>query len=88
MTSKQKLGNLAHQINQAEAGIDKVIVCPYCKEHLDFNPPSALAETWTPPTCCETFALAVIAILQRKEQSEFRDMANRIRDNAASAVNN
>lgn len=64
-------------------GLTKVIHCPYCETDLDFSPPGPLSEEgWIPPTCCADFALAVIAILQRKEQAEFKDLADRIRSNA------
>jgi len=82
MTAKQKLGALQHSINQAEMGLTKIVHCPYCETDLDFAPPSVLAEDWQPPTCCETFALAVIGILQRKELTEAKDLASRIRSNA------
>lgn len=78
MTAKQKLGALQHSINQAEMGLTRFIKCPYCDAVLDFTPPSELADDWQPPTCCAVFALAVIAILQRKEQAEFKDLADRI----------
>ena len=82
MTAKQKLGALQHSINQAEMGIAKVIHCPYCHSDLDFSPPSALDDSWQPPICCETFALASIEILKRKELTEAKDLASRIRSNA------
>lgn len=81
MTAKQKLGALHHSINQAEMGLTKVVHCPYCKTDLDFTPPSRFDTDWKPPTCCETFALAVIAIVQRKEQQEAADLAQRIQRN-------
>ncbi len=82
MTAKQKLGNLQHQINQAEMGLTTLIVCPYCKEQLDFSGPGALDTDWKPPSCCADFALATIAILQRKEQAEMKELADRIHSNA------
>lgn len=82
MTSKQKFRKLQDQIDRAERGGSKQICCPYCGTMLDFSGPSALDSGWQPPTCCETFALAVIAILQRKEQNEAKDLAARIRSNA------
>lgn len=81
MTANQKLGALRHAINRAEMGQTKIIHCPYCDTDLDFSPPSALDEAdWQPPKCCADFGLAVIAILQRKEMQEMKDLADRIRD--------
>ena len=82
MTAKQKLGALQHSINQAEMGLTKIVHCPYCQSDLDFLSPSALDDDWQPPTCCETFALASIEILKRKELTEAKDLASRIRSNA------
>lgn len=81
VTAKQKLGALQHSINLAEMGKTKVVHCPYCQADLDFTPPSELDDSWQPPTCCPEFALACIAIIQRKEQTEARDMALRIARN-------
>ena len=81
MTANQKLGALHHAINQAEMGLTKIVHCPYCGTDLDFTPPSVLAEDWQPPTCCAEFALAAIAILQRKEMIEAKDLAERIQNN-------
>lgn len=97
MTAKQKLGALEHAINQAEMGLTKIVHCPYCGTDLDFSPPAMVklasdevlvddpANHWQPPTCCETFALAAIAILKRKEQTELKDLASRIRRNAGGS---
>ncbi len=97
MTSKQKFGALQHSINQAEMGLSKIVHCPYCNTDLDFTEPDGgLGEkykegtvfatkdgdTIVAPTCCESFALASIAILQRKELTEAKDLASRIRSNA------
>ncbi len=82
MTGKQKLGALAHAINQAEMGLTKIVHCPYCETDLDFTPPSALDDNWQPPSCCADFALGAIAIMQRKEQAEMKDLADRIHANA------
>ena len=82
MTAKQKLGALQHSINQAEMGLTLIVHCPYCRTDLDFSPPSVLSsEDWQPPTCCADFALATIAILQRKEQNELKDIAERVQAN-------
>ena len=81
MTPKQKLGALKNAIDRAEMGFTKIVHCPYCGTDLDFSPPTVQVD-WKPPTCCADFALAAIAILQRKEQSEFKDLADRIRKNA------
>lgn len=80
MTAQQKLGALQHAINRAEMGLTKVVPCPYCGVELDFTPPSVLADDWQPPTCCAEFALAAIAIMQRKEMNEAKDLIDRIHD--------
>ncbi len=76
MTSKQKLGAIQHSLNQAEMGINKIVHCPYCNSDMDFGGDAP------PKVCCETFALAAIAITQRKELTEAKDLASRIRSNA------
>jgi hypothetical protein len=81
MTARQKLRSLVRSVNRAEMGLTKIIHCPYCEMDLDFTPPSVLSEDWQPPTCCAEFALAIIAILQRVEQAEMKDLADRIKDN-------
>lgn len=81
MTADQKLQALGAGIAAAELGSTKVIHCPYCNTDLDFSPPSVLAEDWQPPTCCADFGLATIAILQRKEQHELKDLHDRIGNN-------
>jgi hypothetical protein len=86
VTAKQKLGALQHSINQAEMGLTKIVHCPYCQADLDFTPPSTLDDDWKPPTCCAEFALAVIAILQRKEQQELKDLADRIGENVGGTA--
>lgn len=86
MTADDKLRTLAAAIQAAELGISKAIHCPYCDTVLDFSPPSVLDEDWGPPTCCADFALAVIAILQRKEQNELKDLADRIGENVGGAA--
>ncbi len=79
MTGDEALANLTQQINAAEMGMSKIIKCPYCGELLDFTPPSKLeTENFHYPTCCAEFALAVIAILGRKEQDERREFAERV----------
>ena len=82
----RRLRALAASIASAELGSTKIIRCPYCKTDLDFTQPSALADDWQPPTCCAEFALAAIAILQRKEQSELKDLADRIGRNVGGAA--
>ncbi len=87
MTGEEALANLTQQINAAEMGISKLIKCPYCGDLLDFTPPSALqSENFHMPTCCAEFALAAIAILQRKEQQEMKDLADRIHANAGGTA--
>ncbi len=78
MTGDEALQNLTQQINAAEMGMSKLIKCPYCGDLLDFTPPSILTESYRHPTCCAEFALAVIAILGRKEQDERREFAERV----------
>ena len=82
MTAEQKLAALDNAIRRATMGLTKFVLCPYCGVNLDFTPPSALEEHYHFPTCCPDFALGAIAILQRIEQQEMVDVANRIRDNA------
>mgnify|MGYP001598577467 CR=1 FL=1 len=81
MTPDEKLDALTQQINAAEMGISKILKCPYCGELLDFSPPSVMDDQWGPPTCCAEFALAARAILERKEQQEMKDLADRIKAN-------
>ncbi len=78
MTAKQKLGFLHDQINRAEMGLTKIIHCPYCDTDLDFSPQNPADTGYHAPTCCADFALAVIAILQRHEQNDMRDLADRL----------
>jgi hypothetical protein len=81
VTPRQKLRSLIRSVNRATSGLTKIVHCPYCGQDLDFTPPSVLSEDWQPPTCCAEFALAMIAILQRVEQSEMKDLADRIKSN-------
>lgn len=81
MTPEEKIDYLRAQIQAAEGGLTKIIQCPYCQSSLDFSPPSALDDNWKPPVCCETFALAAIAVLKMHEQREMKDLADRIRAN-------
>lgn len=80
MTSEEKLENLRTQVRAAEDGLTQIIVCPYCDSELDFSP-SYVATHGEVPTCCETFALAIIAILQRVEMQEASKLGERIRQN-------
>lgn len=81
MSPDEKLAYLQGQITAAEMGVTKTITCPYCDTTLDFSPSVSQPDGSGAPTCCESFALAVIAILQRKEQSEMADLARRIQRN-------
>lgn len=86
MTADEKLKALAAGIAAAELGSTKVIHCPYCNADLDFTPPSALDPDWQPPTCCADFGLAAIAILQRKEVFELKDIADRVHANVGGTA--
>lgn len=86
MTPRQKLRALRRSIDDAELGKTKIVHCPYCNTDLDFSPPGPFDENWSPPTCCADFALAAIAILERKEQNEAKDLAERIRANTGGSA--
>jgi len=86
LTARKKLRHLQRSIDRATSGLTKIIYCPYCYSKLDFTPPGILNEDWQPPTCCAEFALAAIAILQRIEVNEAKDIAERIRKNSGGAA--
>lgn len=101
MTADEKLKALAAGIAAAELGSTKVIHCPYCNADLDFSEPSgglvkdsghgpefmdSNGEIWRPPTCCADFGLAAIAILQRKEVFELKDIADRVHANVGGTA--
>jgi len=86
LTARQKLRALQRSIEAAELGKTKIVHCPYCQMDLDFSPPGPFNDNWQPPTCCADFALAVIAILQRKEMNETKDLAERIQSSVGGSA--
>ncbi len=81
MTPEQNIAAIEFQISQCEKGESDVIVCPYCR-----------AENWKPGVkpaspnegrlCCDLFAKAALAIIERQSVQEFIDHAQRIADKA------
>lgn len=66
--SQQKIENVAAQIAECERGTRVTIICPYCGEQNKQGQ----------PLCCETFAKAAMAVIQRQGQAELIEHAGRI----------
>ncbi|MGH9345050.1 MAG: hypothetical protein ACRD19_14980 [Terriglobia bacterium] len=73
MTSDEKLARIEQQMRACEMGLAETIECPYCG---GTNREGAAL-------CCNLFAAAALAILDRKDESERADLAARIADQAA-----
>lgn len=78
MTPEQKIAAIEYQIAECETGKSNLIVCPYCK-----------GENWKPGTgplgsskglCCELFATAATAILDRQAQEKHLEAVERLVD--------
>jgi hypothetical protein len=68
MTGEAKLNNIAAQIKACEEGRTNVITCPYCN----------IATFAGDAMCCKPIAVAISAILDRKELEERLSLADQI----------
>lgn len=68
MTPEQKIASIEAQIAACERGATNIITCPYCDEQNKQGQ----------PLCCETFAKAAMAIIQRQGTHELVEHAERI----------
>ena len=72
LTPDQKIDNIAQQMRACELGALQELACPYCGE----------INKQGQPLCCNLFAAAALAIMQRQDTREQIEMADRIAEKA------
>lgn len=73
MTADERIEYLEKQMKALEQGRQNVLNCPYCQSQ---NEPGE-------PFCCSTLSAAVMAICDRKDFQERRDLAEQIAEKAS-----
>lgn len=72
LTPEQKIEYVANQIRACEIGAIQELDCPYCHA----------SNRRGEPLCCNLFAAAALAILQREDLRERSELAERIGEKA------
>jgi hypothetical protein len=72
LTPDQKIENIAQQIRACGLGALQELGCPYC----------GASNKQGQPLCCNLFAAAALAILQREDLREKSELAERIGEKA------
>jgi hypothetical protein len=72
LTPDEKIENIAQQMRACEIGALQELACPYCGS----------INTQGQPLCCNLFAAAALAIMQREDARAQLEMADRIAEKA------
>lgn len=72
LTPEEKIENIAQQMRACELGALQELACPYCGE----------INKQGEPLCCNLFAAAALAIMQRQDTRAQIEMADRIAEKA------